>query len=177
MVGNSGGLESMIRFKENFRGNEDDYETLIQEYYNLFKIPGGKYVPPYESVYTDKKGLIMGPSTVATKKFYARAGVEVSNEYKDLPDHIGLEQRFVSHLCDKELKCWIKGDAKGAMTLLALQREFLNDHLMKWISEFRKKVEESTKNDFYKGITRLTEDLIKIDFEMISETLKHFQSL
>ncbi len=88
-------------------GGEPDMAALRQEFDDLFVVPLGRYVTPYEAVYRDQRlvgervvgGLLMGPSTVAVLSDYRAGGVEVAPDCGELPDHIGIELNFMAILC------------------------------------------------------------------------------
>jgi TorA maturation chaperone TorD len=52
-----------------------------------------------EAVYRDEReldgtrvrGQLLGPSALAVKELYREAGLQLSGDSKDLPDHVGLE--------------------------------------------------------------------------------------
>ena len=87
-----------------FRGLTDQQIRQIEEDLNnrpmnLFKVPGPQYVTPYEAVYRDTReingqtvgGLLADQSTVDVQKWCRLAAIEVTEDFKNLPDHIALE--------------------------------------------------------------------------------------
>ena len=73
------------RYASGFHG---DISDLQQEFQDLFLIPLGRYVTPYEAVYRDERvvgearvrGLLMGPSTVAVMSAYREGGAHVPSD-------------------------------------------------------------------------------------------------
>ncbi|MHC4441515.1 MAG: TorD/DmsD family molecular chaperone [Planctomycetota bacterium] len=131
-----------------------------QEFMNLFKVPGGQYVTPYESVYRDTreiagkkvKGLLMGQCAVDVQKWYQLAALEIADEYKDLPDHICLEFNYLAHLCGKEREFDSAGDeAKLARTWL-MQRDFLAGHIIPWIGLLGDKIHEKSQHTYFRAV-------------------------
>ncbi|MCS4541100.1 MAG: molecular chaperone TorD family protein [Euryarchaeota archaeon] len=173
---------SLSKFIENSELNTLLNELEI-EYTRLFTAPGLDYVPPYESVYKDKwtieysgvpeaglspktevvEGLLYGKSTVAVKEKYRKAGVKISENCKDLPDHIGLELEFMHYLTNKEFEAWKSRDKDSAIKFLEMQKEFLTEHLITWAPKFCSKVKESSKHIFYKTIAKLTKEYIELE--------------
>ncbi len=148
-----------------------DAEMLTREYNNLFLIPVGGYVAPYESVFLDERvlgnkkvsGLLMGPSVIDVKKWYRQAGMEISGDAKELPDHIGIELRFMAHLCEKELEAKTNGDDELVFKIKDTQLGFLEAHLTKWIAPFVEKVQSNSKSKFYTSLCDITRLLLQED--------------
>lgn len=143
---------------------EEILRDMKVEYNRLFVGPGHLLAPPYESVYKTKDedtktGVVMGDDTIAAKKLYHRAGLELDDNFRDLPDHIAVELYFMSYLCNLESINADEGeDSIDRMTnIKELQREFLNSHLGTWISDFSQTVDSQTNSEFYRGIANLTE--------------------
>lgn len=156
---------SLERFFRDYNGSMD---KLQQEYENLFRIPLGKYVVPYESVYRDswesvgqrKKGLLMGPSARAVKKIYRRAGAELDEHCAELPDHAGIELAFMHYLCQKEKEAWQQGKEEEAAQWQQLEAEFVINHLGRWLPSLCEKICQNTQSDFYKGMAKLIDGFI-----------------
>jgi len=142
------------------------YSTLKEEYTRLFIGPGHLPVPPYESVYRQdvselERGLVMGRSTVDVQRRYTEAGLQLSPDFTDLPDHIAVEMEFMCFLCAKEAEAWQAGDGEAAVRYQILQRAFLGEHLTKWVPAFCQAVIQAAQVEFYRGLARLTQAYIE----------------
>ncbi|MFQ6072673.1 MAG: molecular chaperone, partial [Methanosarcinales archaeon] len=80
------GAKILKNFAETFDGKLEQYEELVVEYNSLFNVLLEQYVAPYESAY--REGLLY-IHAVEVKKFYESNGFAISEDYKDLPDHVG----------------------------------------------------------------------------------------
>lgn len=162
-------IANLKNFRENFNGS---YEDVKQEYRDLFIIPLGKYVTPYESVYRGekKKGLLMGPFTLDVKRFYKRISADIEDN-KQLPDHIGVELGILHFLCKREKEFLEKKDEKRVVEMLRLQKEFLQKHLLCWLPDLCEKIFEKTKNNFYLAIAKITLDFVRSDSNTLTEIL------
>lgn len=142
-----------------------DLEALDQEFQDLFMVPLGRYVTPYEAVYRDERqigdarvrGLLMGPSTLAVKQLYREAGAAVSEDFKDLPDHIGLELACMEFLCRGEAQAWDQENLDEVRRLRDFQRRLLQEHLLQWVPRLCRRIRESATGPLYRGIASLTE--------------------
>jgi TorA maturation chaperone TorD len=128
-----------------------DREELGTEYNRLFVGPASVPCPPYESVHrTDRpemeSGLVLGPSASDARRRYAEAGLVISNDFKDLPDHIAVELEFMCFLCDREMD---SKDSSDAEKWRRLQRDFVASHLKPWVGPFANKILASTRSPYY----------------------------
>jgi TorA maturation chaperone TorD len=128
-----------------------------QEFMALFKVPGGRYVAPYESVFRDVReiegqrvgGLLLGQSAVDVQKWYRLAALEFKDDCKELPDHIALELEYLAHLCGKECEFTAAGDAARVRRAQEMQRDFLAAHVCSWIGALRDRIVEKARSPFY----------------------------
>ncbi len=156
------------RYASGFQG---DISDLQQEFQELFLVPLGRYVTPYEAVYRDERvvgearvrGLLMGPSTLAVISEYREGGAHVPPDCVELPDHIGVELSFMAFLCAREQEAWQEGDQTRARQTLERERHFLEGHLLQWVPALSRRIAENATSDFYRGIGLLTEEFIRAD--------------
>lgn len=134
---------------------------IVQEYCRLFYGPAKLLAPPYESVY--REGIVMGESTLSVIKAYSEAGIAVSQDFKNLPDHVAAELEFMYYLCAKEVEAFEKEDLRGARHYLLLQKLFLKEHLTQWLPQFSKRVEENGTSDVYPRFARIASQFAEID--------------
>lgn len=155
-------VDDLRQFVQGFQG---DYEALDQEFQNLFMVPLGRNVTPYEAVYRDEReidgarvrGLLMGPSTLAVKQLYREAGAAISEDFKDLPDHVGLELACMEFLCRAEAQAWDREDLAEVQRVRDFERRLLQEHLLQWVPALCGRIRERAAGPFYRGIARLTE--------------------
>ena len=160
------------RYASGFHG---DISDLQQEFQELFLVPLGRYVTPYESVYRDERiigearvrGLLMGPSTLAVISEYREGGAHVPSDFAELPDHIGVELTFIAFLCGREQEAWQEGDPTRAQQTLEREQHFLEGHLLQWVPALSRRTAENATSDFYRGIGLLTEEFIRADAAML----------
>jgi TorA maturation chaperone TorD len=134
-----------------------DAEAIAIEYARLFAVPGEQSVQPYESVYRDTltidastacsayfspepppsglPGFLYGPSAVAVRDVYARAGFEVDPATHQLPDHLSVELEFLGHLLQR-------GDLEDATA-------FFRTHLGRWVFRCMEEITQKTPSGFY----------------------------
>ncbi len=144
---------------------------LQVEYTRLFRGLGENYgpPPPFESLYRGAQP--MGEVTVAVVGRYAEAGFGAIDETVGPQDHLGAELKFMSLLCHEETAAWARGDREAAVRNLTHQRQFLDDHLLRWVPAYCQKVREESVERFYVGAGRLTEDAVIADDGVLDDLL------
>lgn len=156
-----------------------DQELLQQEFMDLFAVPSGRQVTPFEDVYRGasverRLGPLLGEHAVAVKRLYRAAGGEVEEGCKELPTHIGVELSFMSFLCAREAAACAVEEAASAAEPAArshaqcafyrtLQVRFLREHLNAWFPRLRCAIQESASSDLYRGLAALTQVVLEHD--------------
>ena len=131
------GLDLLRRFREWAPSLADLERVLAVEYTALFVIPGSRKANPHESIYLDPEQRLGGEVSVAVRRFYERAGAEISFGCLHLPDHLSVELEFLGFLCAREREAWEGGRTDILRRCLELQRDFLEGHLTKWIGRVK----------------------------------------
>ncbi len=150
-----------------------------QEFMELFKVPGGKYVTPYESVfrYTREiegqqvKGLLMGQSAIDVQKWYRLAALEISPEFKDLPDHIALELNYLAQLCAKEQEFAAGGDRAKLHRAWEMERDFLAAHVVSWAGALSDKIREKSDHPYFQAVAGMLAEFTCRDLATLEDVL------
>jgi TorA maturation chaperone TorD len=152
-------------------------EELAVEYARLFVGPGS-HIAPYESVHSEGNGggMLCGNQTVTVKRVMEAAGLELGAEYHDLPDHVSIELEYMFELTSWEADAWAKSDECAAQRIVLLEKEFLHDHILKWIPSFCEQVTERASHSFYHEMAALTSRFLELEVEHISSSLESRQA-
>lgn len=149
-------------------------EELAADYAKTFLGAGesnGKAAFPYESVYTSKEGLVMQEAWVDVKSIYAKNGLVLESETKDIKeDHIAMELQFMAVLAAKT-------KSEGLDACLAEQKSFIEKHILNWLPQFVADVVKYSRYDFYKGIAKLTLGYVENDLALIEQLLKEDKTI
>ena len=140
---------------------------LADELFNeLFRIPGTKYIAPYESCYRQKKidgspGNTWGCSTVEVQYLYRRAGAGGLKKLKELPDHFGVELAFMQYLCMGEFESINYKKNNNLEMFRKWQKGFLHDHLLQWSAELASSIEEKSGEGLFSAIAAATRNYLE----------------
>lgn len=148
---------------------ETSADSLRQDFDDLFMVPLGAYVAPYESVYRDAPidangraaPRTFGPSTQAVLAFYERVGLRVARSYGELPDHIGLELACMEYLCVREAEYLEKGQVPAAQKARALACVFLREHLALWTGPLADRIREKARTEYFRTLAAATAAWVK----------------
>ncbi len=135
--------------------SEEQLEELLWEYTKLFVGPYRLPCPPWESVYTSPKRLMMQEAADQVMAIYREAGLVVNTD-DVLPDHIGVELNFLAVLFQKTHMETDQKDHYVDMT-----GRFLAEHLSRWIPEFTRDMENAAETSFYKAVAKTTRNIIE----------------
>lgn len=129
-------------------------DDLLWEYTRLFIGPYKLPCPPWESVYTSPKRLLMQSAYDRVQDCYREIGLVVSG-FDIMPDHIGVELNFLAILYGK-----IFQGGKKEPHFRALAKKFLEEHLLRWAPQFTQDMASAAHSVFYKELAQTTRNFI-----------------
>jgi len=163
-------IDSATNWLAKWPSQEAALLELEREYTRLFITAYPKVVaPPYSSVYLYSEQLVWGRSTAEVARLYEAAGLGISREYHDIPDHIAAELEFTSYLIAEQLKS-DEPCSSLAEQLSSLEKRFLTEHLHRWAPAFFSRVVECSAMTFYRVIADLARQFIEWDITHLSRT-------
>lgn len=133
---------------------EKEMEDLLWDYTRLFIGPYKLPCPPWESVYTSPKKLMMQDAADQALRLYEEAGLAI-NTADIMPDHIGAELNFLAVLLQK-----MQSGNDGNGGYKRISEKLLNDHLVKWMPEFTRDMEDAAESSFYKALAGTTRAVV-----------------
>lgn len=145
----------------------NERKQLVNEYNRLFLIK--PKVPPYETTYLKHLGKSEGMIGAELSGIYGSAGLVVSPELNELPDHIAVQLDFMSFLCEKESTALQEDNQQNLITAQQEQRSFLNNHLARWFPKFAKKVlEEANSELLYRQVVETTFGFLRNELDILN---------
>jgi TorA maturation chaperone TorD len=163
--------EAMLYIKKMYEEGKrsDDLDLLSLDFSSLFLGPYKMHAPPYGSVYLDGERQIMGESTLEVRNKYREAGLDISNDFRNPPDHIAAELEFMYFLILKEIEAIGNSDIETTVNFLEKQRAFLRENLGAWVFEFADTIEEKAETDFYRNLAKATKAFIEQHVDELSD--------
>ncbi len=145
-----------------------DLVRLQVDFARLFVGPYSLLAPPYGSIYLEGDRKIMENSTVDVRERYREAGLDISENFKDAPDHIVAELEFMYFLIFKEIEAIRSDTPEAAYEQLGRQKSFLQNHLGLWAAEFVRNVKLNAETGFYRNLASAMRIFIAEDLEDIA---------
>ncbi len=146
-------------------------DKLKSEYTHLMVGPATLPAPPWESVYTSKERLIFQESTLKVRQAYLKYGFLPAKYPHEADDHIALELDFMAHLAGLTAESFEDRKFEEAIKLLEDQKSFLIQHLLVWIGQFAADMQKSESQYFYPLMALLTEEVLKMDVDVVDEII------
>lgn len=111
---------------------------------------------PYASVYTDPRRIVMQQARDRAVAAYGAYGLQVDGQSGNLPeDHLAYLLEFMAVLCQAALSA-ASTDELNINGHLAVQRQFLQDHLLNWVKVFCDDLERHARTPFYQSVSQIT---------------------
>jgi putative dimethyl sulfoxide reductase chaperone len=152
-------------------GLADLHRELHIEYTRLFVGPRKLPAPPYESVYRSPDKLLMQDETFDVRAAYARSGFQVAKSHNVPDDSIGIELEFMCVLNKTCIDAFNEQNYSKALMLASAQKEFCDNHLLKWIPEFCDDIAAKSTSQFWQNVAVFTREYVQEEPTMIGNIM------
>ena len=129
--------------------DDEALQDLMIEYTRLFVGPHTLQAPPWEMIYKTGKNELFQPGVLELKEIYNREGCTPAEHPHASMDHLGIELDFMRFMCEKTLAALDQGDTLEVERLEKVQSDFLKEHLLEWVPQYLKKLQETAKLPYY----------------------------
>ena len=147
----------ILQIKDMFRMKFDDTPQEIRRDYTRLFLGQDAHLSPHESLHNYPLGeapTLWGSATREVQACYRSAGLMIDEESGLIPDHLGLELLFMSYLIEHGL--------------VEQQRQFMDEHLLRWVVEYWGEVEQHAVTTFYKEVAILLREFVVSDSSELS---------
>ena len=124
--------------------------------------------PPHEGCYLEDSDI--ASAAIKVRGFYRKAGLLPDESIPEAPDYLCVELDFMKNLCMREKEQWQSGE--DAFETLALEKDFLTEHLGCWMGGFCSAADKHAVTDFYRGFCEILDEVITMDLEYLKELPK-----
>lgn len=143
-------------------------ETLQIDYTRLFiSAYPGAVVPPYA-----RKHMTEGPGVQKEPEvFWQRAGVALTPQWRELPDHVAAEFGFMAWLIKRNATHEQAMDHQKELKQEydSIEREFLQQHLSQWLPGFLRLVEQEAGTPFYRIMAKFAGAYIEYEISYFKQ--------
>lgn len=154
----------------------EEWIELQDEYSALFDGVRGIDLPLWESAYKGSENILLDENTFEVEQYYKEWGIGVTKDIKQPCDHIGLELSFLAWINKSMLKTLKENNIDEFKNFIEAQLEFLNKHVLTFLSSFCERLREKTCHDFYKNMSYYLLDYVCNEINLLTD-MKHIEQL
>jgi DMSO reductase family type II enzyme chaperone len=134
-----------------------DLARLRREYSGLFEVGSdGPPVPIREDLQTGQKS----GTREEIVRFYDYFGYVLAEHFAWAPDHLSVELEFMHYLCFREAQ-----QDDNQLSYQLAQLDFAQRHLLRWVPQLRRGVEELSPGSLYCRVARSLEAFLAGDLD------------
>lgn len=129
------------------------------------------HLVPYETFYTREDQMVETGGANPVTNFYHEYGFKVEFDLARVvsADHIGIELEFFSKLIIAQIEAEKNGDIETSQNLIEVQKKFLKEHLVNWVSLYLINVKFESRTPFYHDLAEATLSFILEDWEELNK--------
>lgn len=145
--------------------------VLLDEYFNPdFTNLSLLHLIPYETFYTRDDQMVETGGANPVTDMYSAYDFMVDFEAARVvsADHIGVEFEFMHHLCEAQMKAEAENDSSAVDELKAVEKEFLNKHLLQWAPLYLINMKYEARTPLYYDAAEMALEFILSDNEYLS---------
>lgn len=184
LLDNFPGLEDDAEIREGLKvtksylARDGSYEGKARvaavDYTSMFMAPMKKRIvaKPYESIYTSAMKQVWQEETMVVRRIYLKHGLLPKDVMREPEDHIGYELDFMGRLSERIFRAAKRKKFDKAKEVIEAQREFLEDHLLKWVPEFSRRVRQHASTDYFRGLGMVLPAYLNLDYSGVRKQLE-----
>lgn len=140
-----------------------DLQTLLVDYTRLFIGPSQPAAMPYASFWLTDDPSKRHEATMAVLDFYEQGGFDISDDFRELPDHVAAELEFLYLLIFSQNQAQFGGNTNELSVANTMHRRFVAEHLGAWIGSFADAIRASAETAFYRELAGFTERFVRME--------------
>lgn len=133
-----------------------ELNELAADYASIY-LNHGLQASPFESTWLDEDGLQMQTPMFQVRDWYRRYGLASSDWRMRADDHLSLQLLFIAHLFEQAASA--SPESRPIRPIDALLTDiatYLDEHLLRWLPDFGKRIATHSFTPFYAGLGMLT---------------------
>lgn len=163
--------EGLSKFKAIIQEHDDPEELFLElneEYVRLFiSNLNGITAPLFESCYEYENAPLMGPAAIRMKKLLDSAGLDISEDFTEPPDHLCIELELLYFTLEKAWKAKSKKNGR-----LKEAKAFVSEVMIPWIETFYARLTSEYPDCFYTVSANILLELLQSVKESLVPPLK-----
>jgi TorA maturation chaperone TorD len=102
-------------------------------------------------------------------ELYRDAGFEMSEDFRDLPDHISVELECLYVLLFREAQLCRQEAGLEARATVNLRARLIGEHLGRWVGPFAEAMSVSAQTNFYRELAEFTRRFIALEQQLLTD--------
>jgi len=147
--------------QSNFSSEEID--KLAADYAAIY-LNHSLVASPYESVWVEEDGLVRQQPMFQIRAWYQRYHLQASDWQNRAEDHLVLQLQFLAHLFELAAQ-------NAPEALLTNAAQFMDEHSLRWISQFATRVSSRCGTQYYAGLALYTAAYLEELRDILATTL------
>jgi len=144
-------IKAASTLRESCTDKSECKQSISDDFFRLFEVNGAPLAPAYESVYMTKQAD-PAKRISPVSDFYKNYGWDTRLRENVSDDHLGIELLFLTRLVENYLA--LEDDACKREMKSEIRR-FIDQHILSWVPEWNKDIQEYSMTVCYKGIGTL----------------------
>lgn len=136
-------------------------DELAADYASIY-LNHNIHASPEESVWLDEDSLVCQDSMFQVRSWFEKYGLEINNWRIRPDDHLVYQLQFIAHLLERE----------DGMESLLQTATFMDEHLLRWLGDFGKRVSQRCDTPYFSGIAALTAVYCEELRDLLAEILR-----
>ena len=164
-------LRYLASIKEKKLSDPSFFDAVHDEYVRMFYGFDPDSAPLAESAYLSGNGGYFNEVTLSVRDFYRNEGM-LPAKYPRVPDdHLSLEMGFMATLANRALQMFRKGDLEAFRIQIMRQREFLEQHAVRWTPLFAERVRSGKNTQLYPQLIVAASAFMQVDLGFVAEVI------
>lgn len=143
-----------------------DLQALLVDYTRLFIGPSQPVAMPYASFWLTDDPSQRHEATMAVLDFYEQGGFDISDDFRELPDHVAAELEFLYLLIYSQNQARSGGNTDELSAASELHRRFVTEHLGAWVGSFAAAIRVGADTAFYRELAEFTERFARLEADL-----------
>ncbi|GEM_PF-264226 len=145
-------IKAASQLRESCTDKASDTGAMSQDYQRLFKREILPLAPHFESSYSSDSSHNVNHKRSPVGEFYDSYGWKHRSRHEKKDDHLGVELLFLTTLVEKYL---VLDDEACRSEMKNEINRFIDHHILSWIPEWNRRVQEHSLTISYKGVASL----------------------
>lgn len=148
--------------KQAIQESKESPEELEVEYTRLFVNTYPRLeCPPYETVFREGRRSLMSRYALEIARIIDELGLEVSQDFKEPPEHVAVELETMAYLIYKTLK------EPERLNLYCYQWRVFGEHISKWVPEYADCLARAARLKLYRFLAECLKKLVETEEEVL----------